>query len=47
MDYVAYLFAAYTLVWGVLFGYGLYLGQKERRIWEGIEALKEELTRNT
>ena len=43
MDYLAYLFAAYTLVWVVLFGYTLYLGQRERRIWERIEALREEL----
>lgn len=40
---LSYLFAAYTIIWVVLFGYILSLSRKNRELGREIVALKERL----
>ncbi len=43
MENAGYLFAAFTVIWGVLFGYVLVLLQKQRQLRREIDLLKETL----
>jgi len=41
MQNAGYLFAAFTAVWVVLFGYVLYLLNKQKKLEQEISSLKE------
>ncbi len=41
MENAGYLFAAFTVVWAVVFGYVLVLFSRQRRLRRDIESLKE------
>ncbi len=41
MENAGYLFAAYTVIWAVVFGYVLSLFYKQRRLRQEIDALRE------
>ena len=43
MQNAGYLFAAFTVVWAVLFGYVLYLLNKQKSLQQEINSLKEAL----
>jgi CcmD family protein len=43
---MGYLFAAYTLIWAVVFGYVFVLYLRQRRLLRDIELLKENLNTN-
>ena len=43
MENAGYLFAAFTVVWAVLFGYVLFLLNKQKKLQEEIRLLKETL----
>ncbi len=41
MENAGYLFAAFTIVWAVVFGYVLLLFNRQRRLRREIDSLKE------
>jgi CcmD family protein len=41
MEYLGYLFAAYSVVWAVVFGYVLYMQRKQRRLQRQVDRLRE------
>jgi len=41
MDNLSFLFAAYTIIWAVIFGYVFYLYRKQRKLQREIDLLKE------
>lgn len=41
MENLGYLFAAYTIVWAVIFGYIFCLSRRQRQLQREIESLKE------
>jgi CcmD family protein len=43
MENLGYLFAAFTIVWVVLFGYVLSLLRRQRQLWRELDSLKETL----
>ncbi len=43
MDNLNYLFAAYSIIWLVLFGYVLFLLGRERKLRRDIESLKNQV----
>jgi len=43
MENAGYIFAAYAIVWVVVFGYVLFLFNKQRRLKQEINSLKEML----
>ena len=43
MENAGYLFAAFTVVWAVLFGYVLFLLSKQNKLQQEINSLKEAL----
>jgi len=43
MENAGYLFAAYTIIWVVLFGYVLLLLSRQRKLRREIDSLKEVL----
>ena len=43
MENAGYLFAAFSIVWAVVFGYVLLLFNRQRRLRREIDALKETL----
>ncbi len=43
MENAGYLFAAYTVIWAVVFGYVLSLFYRQRRLRKEIDALRERL----
>ena len=43
MENAGYLFAAFSAVWAVLFGYVLYLLNKQKGLQQEINSLKESL----
>ncbi len=43
MENAGYLFAAFTIIWAVVFGYVLFLLNRQREIRRDIDSLKEEL----
>ena len=45
MENLSYLFAAYTIIWAVIFGYLYLMQRKQRRLDREIELLKEGLSK--
>ena len=43
MENAGYLFAAFTLIWALVFGYVLLLFNRQRRLRREIDSLKEAL----
>ena len=43
MENAGYLFAAYTVIWAVAFGYVFYLFSRQRRLRQEIDSLREVL----
>ncbi len=43
MENAEYIFAAFTIVWAVVFGYVLFLLNKQRKLHREIDLLKEAL----
>ncbi len=43
MENAGYLFAAYTVIWAVVFGYVFYLFSRQRRLRQEIDSLREVL----
>ena len=43
MDHLGYLCAAYTIIWVVILGYFIGLSRRERRVWDEIRAIREQL----
>jgi CcmD family protein len=41
MEYLGYLFAAYSVVWAVVFGYVLYMQRKQRGLQRQMDRLQE------
>jgi len=41
MENIGYLFAAYTVIWAVVFGYVLFMQWKQRRLQRQIGLLQE------
>ena len=41
MENIGYLFAAYTVIWAVVFGYVIYLYRKQRHLQREIKLLEE------
>ena len=41
MENMSFLFAAYTIIWAVVFGYVFYLYRKQRELQREINLLKE------
>lgn len=46
MENGGYLFAAFAIVWAVLFAYILLLANRQRRLKKEVDSLKERLTKN-
>ena len=40
---MGYLFAAYSVIWAVVFGYVLYLYLRQRKLSRDIESLRESM----
>ena len=47
MENAGYLFAAYAIVWAVLFGYIFILSRRQKRLRREIDLLKEALHKET
>ena len=47
MENASYLFAAYAIVWVVLFGYIFVLSQRQKKLRREIDLLKEMPTKET
>ena len=45
MHHLAYMAAAYTIVWAAILIYFISLSRRERAIWEELHALRESLSR--
>ena len=43
MENAGYLFAAFTIIWALVFGYVLLLFNRQRRLRREIDSLKEAL----
>ncbi|HEY49763.1 MAG TPA: CcmD family protein [Dehalococcoidia bacterium] len=43
MDNLSYLFAAYTVIWAVIFGYVFFVHQRHRRLRRELDTLKEDV----
>ena len=43
MENMSFLFAAYTIIWAVVFGYVIHLYRKQRKLQREINLLKETL----
>jgi len=43
MENASYLFAAFTVIWALIFGYVLALFNRQRRLQREIDSLKEVL----
>ena len=41
MENLGYLFAAYTIIWAVIFGYVFFLYYKQRKLRRQIDLLKD------
>ena len=41
MENAGYLFAAYTVIWAVVFGYVFYMHRKQRRLKKQIDMLRD------
>jgi CcmD family protein len=47
MNDLAYLFAAYTIIWAVVFVYIFFIQRKQRRLQRQIELLRESVDKST
>jgi CcmD family protein len=47
MENLGYLFAAYTVIWAVVFGYVLFMQRKQRRLQRQIDMLRDSAEENT
>ncbi len=47
MENVSYLWAAYTVIWAVVFGYVLFMQRKQRRLQRQIDMLQESADKAT
>ena len=47
MENMGYLFAAYTLIWAIVFSYILFMQRKQRRLQGQIELLEKSLDKRT
>lgn len=43
MENIGYLFAAYTVIWAVVFGYTLMMQRKQRQLQQKIKLLQDSL----
>ena len=43
MDNLGYLFAAYTIIWALIFGYVFFLYYKQRKLRQQMDLLKNSL----
>jgi CcmD family protein len=43
MENLEYLFAAYTIIWAVIFGYAFFLYYKQRKLSRQMDLLKDSL----
>ena len=43
MENLGYLFAAYTVIWAVVFGYVLFMQRKQRKLQRQIDLLQKSL----
>ncbi|MFC1949353.1 CcmD family protein [Chloroflexota bacterium] len=41
MDNLTYLFAAYTVIWAVVFGYILFIKRKQKKLQQQIDLLRK------
>jgi CcmD family protein len=41
MENLGYLFAAYTVIWAVVFGYVLFMQRKQKKLQQQIDLLRE------
>lgn len=41
MENLAYLFAAYAVIWAVVFGYILFIQRKQKKLKQQIDLLRE------
>ena len=41
-----YLFSAYTIIWFLIWGYTMWIGRKQTRLFREIERLKTLLTKH-
>jgi len=41
MENLGYLFAAFSIVWAVIFGYVFSLSRRQRHLWRELDSLKE------
>ncbi len=41
MDNLGYLFAAYTIIWALIFGYVFFLYYKQRKLRQQMDLLKD------
>ena len=45
MENLGYIFAAYTVIWAVIFGYLLFMRLKQRRLQHQIDLLRESVNK--
>ena len=46
MDNMGYLFAAYTVIWAVVFGYIFFMQRKQKKLERQIDAWRDSADRN-
>jgi len=46
MENLGYLFAAYTIIWAVIFGYVLFMRMKQRKLKHQIDLLRESVNKD-
>lgn len=46
MENIGYLFAAYTVIWAVVFGYALMMQRKQKQLQRKIELLQDSLDKS-
>ena len=46
MDNIGYLFAAYTVIWAVVFGYIFFMQRKQRKLEQQIDMWRNSTDKN-
>ena len=46
MENAGYLFAAYTIIWAVIFGYIVFMQRKQRQLQRQIDLLQKSLDKS-
>lgn len=46
MENMGYLFAAYTTIWAVVFGYVVFMQRKQRRLQRNMDLLRESIDKS-